>query len=177
MPRLTNMRIPRFGIDKEGFDYPFSELEPEAHEYSNYALSDILTTSAVYSGKAAVPSLVDIGDFPKNIAVWLWASVGTIGGKPWLLLCRLSNGLFAHYVGSCDESGFYCSGHMSLSVSTTLAGMIDGLDNATYARYIEETVEIAQVAEPVSVDFKKPVQLFKLTGLSYTRLPPLNMSD
>jgi hypothetical protein len=55
--------------------------------------------------------------------------------------------------------------------------MIDGLDNATYARYIEETVEIAQVAEPVSVDFKKPVQLFKLTGLSYTRLPPLNMSD
>ena len=178
MPRFTALRIPRFGVDKAGFDYPFSELEPEAHEYSNYALSDILKTSTVYSGAAAVPTAVAIGDFPKNIAVWLWASVGELGGKPWILLCRLSNGLFAHYVGSCDTSGFYCSGHMSLSVSTTLAGMIEGLDEATYARYIEETAELVKSDTDHVVDLGKLSPVMFIRGqIRHKVLPALNRLD
>lgn len=178
MSRITALRVPRFGVDKTGFDYPFSELEPEAHEYSNYALSDILKTATTYTGGVAIPTAVEIGDFPKNIAVWLWASVGELGGKPWILLCRLTNGLFAHYVGSCDTSGFYCSGHMSLSVSTTLAGMIDGLDAATYARYIEETAELDMDTSGWVLDLGKMSPVMFVRGqIRHRVLPALNCSD
>ena len=106
------------------------------------------------------------------------ASVGELGGKPWILLCRLSNGLFAHYVGSCDTSGFYCSGHMSLSVSTTLAGMIEGLDTATYTRYIEETAELVKSDTDHVVDLGKPSPVMFIRGqIRHKVLPALNRLD
>jgi hypothetical protein len=56
----------------------------------------------------------EIDVFPDNIAEYYWISPGENDEKPWMCLCRLTNGVYVFYMGECDYTGFDCQGNMKI---------------------------------------------------------------
>lgn len=110
--------------DQDAFDYPFGVTNELA-----YSIEDIVEPLLTQSATDAVALA---GDFPNNIAQWIWSRPGQKDGDSWLLLCRLNTGAYAFFSGWCDYTGFDCQGGMKLTVSKVLADVIEhGMETAT----------------------------------------------
>lgn len=105
------------------FFQPFKYINASTrgkNDYSVYKLSSIFRP---LFGQTA--SLKDAGTFPNNIKYFIWCQKGINDEKPWLLLCRLTNGKYAYFSASCDYTGFSCQGGMSLYISDTIEVLVD----------------------------------------------------
>lgn len=85
-------------------------------------------------------SLEEIGEFPDNIAEYYWISEGENDERPWLTLCRLTNGVYVFYKGECDYTGFDCQGHMKIYASKDHSVLtMYGMSSEEYDTYYKET--------------------------------------
>ena len=102
------------------FKYINASTRGKKNDYSVYKLSSIFRP---LFGQSA--SLKDAGRFPNNIKYFIWCQKGINDEKPWLLLCRLTNGKYAYFSASCDYTGFSCQGGMSLYIADTIEVLVD----------------------------------------------------
>lgn len=85
----------------------------------------------------------DVRNFPDNVEKYYWISPGENDERPWLTLCRLTNGIYVFYKGECDYTGFDCQGSMELYASKDASILIKyAMTSSDYAKYIEDTVEM-----------------------------------
>lgn len=83
---------------------------------------------------------LDIGAFPDTIAEYFWVHTGENDEEPWLVLCRLQNGLYVFYRGECDYTGFDCQGDMRIYVARTVDMLLlHAMTAADYEKYTAET--------------------------------------
>jgi hypothetical protein len=84
----------------------------------------------------------DVGTFPDNIAHYYWIHPGKNDEEPWLVLCRLTTGVYVFYKGECDYTGFDCQGNMKLYASRDPAILIEFAMTLEESRkYMSETAE------------------------------------
>jgi hypothetical protein len=82
----------------------------------------------------------EIGMFPDNIAEYYWISEGENDEKPWLVLCKLTNGVYVFYKGECDYTGFDCQGHMKIYASKDHSVLtLYGMSGEEYHKYYKDT--------------------------------------
>lgn len=137
-PRDIAMRRTQAGVTKADhaarLSYPFSSIHGS---HFGYCVDDF---------QRPVPSEApgaDAGDFPRNIAEYLWTEEGRNDFDEWLCFARLTNGNYVLYTASCDYTGFDCSGDMRLIVSRTYEAMLlHGFDDDQYARFVKATAPV-----------------------------------
>ena len=84
--------------------------------------------------------LEEIGEFPDNITEYYWISEGENDERPWMTLCRLTNGVYVFYKGECDYTGFDCQGHMKIYASKDHSVLtMYGMSSEEYDTYYKET--------------------------------------
>jgi hypothetical protein len=82
----------------------------------------------------------EIGMFPDNIAEYYWISDGENDEKPWMTLCKLTNGVYVFYKGECDYTGFDCQGHMKIYASKDHSVLtLYGMSGEEYDKYYKDT--------------------------------------
>jgi hypothetical protein len=82
----------------------------------------------------------DIGEFPDNISEYYWISEGENDEKPWITLCRLTNGVYVFYKGECDYTGFDCQGNMEIYSSKDYSVLIRyAMSIDDYNKYYKDT--------------------------------------
>ena len=114
------------------------ELDPSWLEYPFSCVTDYELTPEPIPGQPTE----DIDGFPQNIAHYYWISEGINDEKPWLTLCRLTNGVYVFYKGECDYTGFECQGNMKLYTSKDPAVLIQmAMCESDYKNYIKDTTD------------------------------------
>lgn len=121
--------------DQDAFSCPFESIKGLLYSVDDI-VEPLLTQTATDAEALA-------GDFPNNIAQWIWSRPGENDGDSWLLLCRLNTGAYAFFSAWCDYTGFDCRGGMKLTVSKVLADVIEhGMEDCDYVLYEAETVVV-----------------------------------
>lgn len=124
--RNNELRMSKYIHEYDQFNYPFSEM---------YDLKSI-------NIKLPGLSLLNPGNFPKNIKEWIWSYPGKNDEIDWYLLCKLKNNNYALYVAWCDYTGFDCQGGMKLYIAKDLNNLINyAMSNNIYKLYIKKTIK------------------------------------
>jgi hypothetical protein len=74
--------------DPDDFYYPLSFLDPDYRDC--YDLADINT-------QMFGEELLDPSGFPYNIETWIFGQEGANDEESWVLLCKLTSGVYAYY--------------------------------------------------------------------------------
>lgn len=144
MQRDFTQRLALWAHDKESFIYPFTYIN--LSEGYGYNLTEIVKPLLTQTQEEA---LVLAGNYPKNITEWIWSAPGEHDEDQWLLLCRLSTGAYAFYRAGCDYTGFDCQGSMFLTVSNSLAEIIEhGMGSHNYDLYLKKTTTDLALVSP-----------------------------
>lgn len=81
------------------------------------------------------------GNFPHNIAEWIWSATPQDDGDAWLLLCRLTTGAYAFLSAKEGSYGFKSYGSsVRLALGHNLATIVEfGLTESWYNLYMRKT--------------------------------------
>jgi hypothetical protein len=123
-------------VDKQDFEYPFGQIDPDPNSDYTYSIKSI---TKILPGQPKYQA----GPFPNNIRHWIWACADEMyynEGK-WRILCELNSGLFAYFEADCDTTGFFCQGSISLFLSPKPSNLVtQAMTDAAYSLYMPQTV-------------------------------------
>ena len=121
---------PRLGpASAKDIEYPMGYYTTEGYGNGKYTIRNVVSQP--------VP---DLGDFPANIAKYLWTHEGGNDAENWYALFRLKDGRYGFLEASCCASGFGCKGDMYVYAGTLAEMVTYAMSDEAYRLYEAATV-------------------------------------
>ena len=132
--RVTNQRTALWAQDKASFDYPFMHFvkNPVARCLGGFSVRPLLTQTDEQAIALA-------GDFPHDIASWIWSVPGANDSEDWMGLFLLNTGAYGFYKAGCSYTGFTAYGNQELIVGSLAEVINHGMSDRAYELYMEKT--------------------------------------
>ena len=123
-------------ISREKFEAEF--IGGGCADPDDYCPLDEFDARSVKTIPFFIEQKLDYDTFPKNIVEIYYYQVGVADNVDWILVCLLTNGVYAYFRAWCDYTGFICQGGTELILADSIENLQDyGMSGAVRKQFRE----------------------------------------